>query len=488
MTPTPKMRRGSRKTSSSPKKGGQAQPGMKADVRLSPQRVKAYKECKHKQKREHPELKSVTYSSKMSGHEIGQLVRKLKARLGIGSNETLSPSQNAMQRVLSYDTMSFMEKLLCRWPRPSELSQVAKRIVTGEPIIHYYTAALHVHGSDLPLLVETYGAFFSRLTRKHHLFYVWMADQRSKHEKKTSKQGSTARCVLVYGIVKKDVQNAVVDVLKKIKQLQNDGKEVYASANAYWVSVRALEDSENMMGHEAFLESPEGRPQVEMVLPNLRIRNPEIYPIPQVYVEEHGASMVWNTFAYLVSRWQDAIMHDDAQAYSSLTNEVNENWQMYAWEQSYHYNPALRTVYEHVGYIDHAFRHAEFLIDEIQDNAGGIKDRIVSGTKDLDIPRFAFDNPFYRAMLYVLYNSGAYGNILPQEAFEQLMRRVASVFPSSTEGERKSLLMNFSNGNFTSYSGGGKRTTTTRKNRSKLGNGKGAAATKKKGATSSRGK
>ena len=86
-----------------------------------------------------------------------------------------------VRRLLTYDGMQAASRVLCRWPRPSELSRVIA--ASGQGVMTYRSFKV-VFEAKVPLrnIIGPMGKHLNDLTQGHDLLYAWI--KRRKEEGK----------------------------------------------------------------------------------------------------------------------------------------------------------------------------------------------------------------------------------------------------------------------------------------------------------------
>ncbi len=137
----------------------------------SPARMEAYAKCAadNRQVRSRYQLDNVTYGNTMSDAEIENLLAYIRANF---------PAQ-ALPHFVTYTHLDHLnQRLLCRFPRPSELNRLAA-IMTRKPgaRLAYSRAELTLQAKSptaFARFVGPLGANFAFLTRESGLIYMWL--------------------------------------------------------------------------------------------------------------------------------------------------------------------------------------------------------------------------------------------------------------------------------------------------------------------------
>ncbi len=159
---------------------------------MSNTRLTQFKECAANPSRQtnaHQfDLKTVKYDGKLTSTQIKGLAKYMKTK-GITS----------FDKIMKYSSLVTASKILCRFPRPSELARVAVELgvldkTAGRP---YWRACVHLEGTNAAKLVGTNGANLIAFTKKHDLLYTWL-----------KKSGPMNFCLCIYAKKEADVTSA----------------------------------------------------------------------------------------------------------------------------------------------------------------------------------------------------------------------------------------------------------------------------------------
>ena len=116
---------------------------------------------------------------------------------------------------VTYDMLSEVQDLVCRWLRPKEVGSILGEKVAKETPIFVRDLVLdnkYVNLATARHISGKWGAFFSELTREHELFYVWF-----DLERPSMAAGFRGACkIRVYGHDRANVDAAVEDVRARI--------------------------------------------------------------------------------------------------------------------------------------------------------------------------------------------------------------------------------------------------------------------------------
>jgi hypothetical protein len=159
-----------------------------------PSRIDDFNECavKNRERREVLNLQNVSYDNKLTHAEIKKVA-------------TLLPTKISPEDVLSYTTSFLLSKVLCRWPRPSELARIL--YVLGHEDAPYYHLRQSISiQKDVKkgwgTVVGEKGKNLNEVTEESNILYAWL-----------HKSGSKKAVLHLYG----GTRESVIDALDKFK-------------------------------------------------------------------------------------------------------------------------------------------------------------------------------------------------------------------------------------------------------------------------------
>lgn len=165
-------------------------------------------------------LGGVQYGDRMTAFQISNL-----------KDYTVNVLKVKTERDLfSYETLSKLKAVLCRWPRPSELRALMKKIDPNyKPL--FYMVKMKVITTVAPesaykifsTLVGKEGQNFIERTKQDGILYVWLENDKDP----------STRHVRIYGVQEKQVKQAAATFIRTAKQMLGDNvvfpKEVPAA-------------------------------------------------------------------------------------------------------------------------------------------------------------------------------------------------------------------------------------------------------------------
>jgi hypothetical protein len=176
-------------------------PSSKLSSPFSSKWQEKYEECTEKQSNARKSLgiSDLRSQDKLSPKNITALFALLKRK---GYSFDASGSKN----ILSYNGLEEASKVLCRWPRPSELAVMAKQQnIKGVNFFKVTAKVDHPNNSNFDAqkmrskFVGEMGSNFASVGRDYHLMYVWL------HENE----------LIIYGKDKDDCMQAL-EYLEKV--------------------------------------------------------------------------------------------------------------------------------------------------------------------------------------------------------------------------------------------------------------------------------
>ena len=116
-------------------------------------------------------LSGVRYATKMTDDEIKSLLRWAYARWkrgGGGDNK-----EGMVANLMTYKGMAAAARVLCRWPRPSELARI---VAAADMPPMEYTRMTVTFEAKIPIgkLIGPKGQHLINLTHNHRLLYAWV--------------------------------------------------------------------------------------------------------------------------------------------------------------------------------------------------------------------------------------------------------------------------------------------------------------------------
>jgi hypothetical protein len=138
-------------------------------------------------------LQAVTYAGKLNETQVEGLLKFMRAK-----------GYRSFSQMIEHASLAEASNVLCRWPRPSELAQMAK--ASGSEDMHVWRATVEVGLRDPGGFVGTYGSNLSDLTERTGLLYVWLHSTHSnnKNNRKTHR-------LYLYGTSRRVVTEAAKD-------------------------------------------------------------------------------------------------------------------------------------------------------------------------------------------------------------------------------------------------------------------------------------
>lgn len=219
--------------------------GQMTDVKLSQARQARFHTCLSTaaSDRERYNLDGVTYRNPLTMDQIGNLLGYLQ------DTDTVSEVGD----LFTYTSMMVAQNVLCRWPRPSELAEMAYMFDNKADTV-YYTGIVYVQGDDVPMLVGKDGAQFASITERFNLLYMWMS-RVPKNDGRTFE--GTHQSIFVYS----KNPDSIIEALSNINdvvvpELQNAGFDVSVTGSTFAVTKRDLKSEDEPFGNE-FASNPD---------------------------------------------------------------------------------------------------------------------------------------------------------------------------------------------------------------------------------------
>lgn len=203
---------GVRRLSPSHKAGGTARKDNNFNVAVSEERKRAWNKCVNehaKENRKEYRVSKVKYSYPMTPAQT--------KKASVFVSEHLNINESNVEDLFKYDTMKRLsDELLCRWPRPSELTKIARILSDGDSSylnsLDFFTGILHVEAKsegEFGKIVGKLGRNFNSLTDEFDLMYIWLTDTNEVDE---TKSFPIKKEVLLYGLDADNVIHAVIEL------------------------------------------------------------------------------------------------------------------------------------------------------------------------------------------------------------------------------------------------------------------------------------